>query len=51
MVFGTDSSAEYCKKACAESLKVLGIDYIDLCKYSSSPSLNHMTAPGAKKMP
>jgi len=25
-----DSSAEYCKKACEESLKILGIDYIDL---------------------
>lgn len=25
-----DSSAEYTKKACAESLKLLGVDYIDL---------------------
>ncbi|KAI8625480.1 putative aldo/keto reductase [Xylariaceae sp. FL1651] len=25
-----DSSAAYCKKACAESLKSLGVDYIDL---------------------
>jgi aryl-alcohol dehydrogenase-like predicted oxidoreductase len=25
-----DSSAEYCKKACAESLRILDIDYIDL---------------------
>ena len=25
-----DSSAAYCKKACAESLERLGIDYIDL---------------------
>lgn len=28
-----DSSGEYCKKACAESLRILDIDYIDLCKY------------------
>ena len=27
-----DSSGDYCKKACAESLRILGIDYIDLCK-------------------
>lgn len=32
--FSVDSSAEYCKKACAESLRLLGTDYIDLCKYS-----------------
>ena len=25
-----DSSGEYCKKACTESLRVLGIDHIDL---------------------
>lgn len=29
---GFDSSAEYCKKACDESLKRLGVDCIDLCK-------------------
>ncbi|EED13807.1 aldo/keto reductase, putative [Talaromyces stipitatus ATCC 10500] len=28
--FEVDSSAAYCKKACAESLRVLGIDHIDL---------------------
>jgi aryl-alcohol dehydrogenase-like predicted oxidoreductase len=28
---GIDSSAEYCKKACAASLERLGIDCIDLC--------------------
>ncbi|KAF3397430.1 Aldo-keto reductase yakc [NADP] [Talaromyces pinophilus] len=28
--FAVDSSAAYCKKACAESLKLLGTDYIDL---------------------
>lgn len=28
--FVVDSSAAYCKKACAESLKLLGTDYIDL---------------------
>ena len=27
-----DSSAAYAKSACEESLKILGIDYIDLCK-------------------
>ena len=27
-----DSSGEYCKKACAESLRLLGINSIDLCK-------------------
>jgi hypothetical protein len=27
-----DSSAEYCKKACAESLRLLGVDVIDLCE-------------------
>ena len=27
-----DSSAQYCKKACDETLKALGIDCIDLCK-------------------
>ena len=32
-----DSSGEYCKKACEESLKILGIDYIDLCKVVISP--------------
>ena len=30
--YGVDSSGEYCKRACAESLKILDIDYIDLCK-------------------
>ena len=27
-----DSSYEYCKKACEESLRALGTDYIDLCE-------------------
>lgn len=27
-----DSSAAYCKKACAASLSLLGVDSIDLCK-------------------
>jgi aryl-alcohol dehydrogenase-like predicted oxidoreductase len=31
-----DSSYDYCKKACAESLETLGIDSIDLCNYSMS---------------
>jgi len=30
--FEVDSSAGYCKSACAESLRRLGIDSIDLCK-------------------
>ena len=29
---GFDSSAAYCKEACAKSLETLGTDYIDLCK-------------------
>jgi aryl-alcohol dehydrogenase-like predicted oxidoreductase len=28
--FAVDSSAAHCKKACAESLEILGTDYIDL---------------------
>lgn len=28
--FEKDTSAEYCKKACAESLRVLNTDYIDI---------------------
>ena len=31
-VKGIDSSGEYAKKACAESLKALQTDWIDLCK-------------------
>lgn len=31
--YEVDSSAEYCKKACDESLRALSVDYIDLCKY------------------
>lgn len=34
--FGTDSSAEYCKKSCTRSLEILGITCIDLCEYYSS---------------
>lgn len=37
--YEVDSSAEYCKKACAESLRVLGVEYIDLCKSSLSLTL------------
>jgi aryl-alcohol dehydrogenase-like predicted oxidoreductase len=29
---GVDTSAEYCKQACAKSMERLGVDYIDLCK-------------------
>ena len=31
--YSVNSSGEYCKKACAESLRILGIDSIDLCKH------------------
>lgn len=34
--FETDSSAAYCKKACSKSLERLGVDTIDLCKFSLS---------------
>ena len=37
--YEVDSSGEYCKKACVESLRLLGIDSIDLCKYSTLPYL------------
>lgn len=39
-VIGVDSSGEYAKKACAESLKALQTDWIDLCE--SEP--HHATA-------
>lgn len=32
--FAVNTSGKYCKKACAESLKLLGVDHIDLCEYS-----------------
>ena len=34
-----DSSGEYCKRACEESLRLLGVDSIDLCKHSTLPYL------------
>ena len=37
--YEVDSSGEYCKKACAESLRLLGVDSIDLCKHSTLPHL------------
>ena len=37
-IFEVDSSGEYCKKACDESLRILGIDSIDLCE---EPNLKH----------
>ena len=37
--FETDSSVEYTKKACEESLRRLGVDSIDLCKSSITPRL------------
>ena len=36
--FAADSSAAYCKQACEASLKALGIDSIDLCKFGLSDS-------------
>lgn len=35
---GFKSSAEYCKKACEDSLQRLGIDCIDLCESTHDPS-------------
>ena len=32
--YEVDSSGDYCKKACVESLRLLGTDYIDLCEHS-----------------
>ena len=46
--FAVDSSGEYCKKACAESLRILGIDSIDLCKQLSLQKL--AGKPGAEAM-
>lgn len=31
-----DSSPEYCKKACELTLRTLGVDYLDLCKFRSN---------------
>lgn len=39
--YETDSSPEYCKKCCEDSLKTLGVDFIDLCKYSILITLTH----------
>jgi len=35
---GVNSSGEYCKRACDASLKKLGTDRIDLCKFLNLPS-------------
>lgn len=35
--YEVDSSYEYCKRACAESLRLLDVDYIDLCECLSAP--------------
>jgi aryl-alcohol dehydrogenase-like predicted oxidoreductase len=32
---GIDSSAEYCKQECEASLKKLGVNCIDLCKFGA----------------
>ena len=37
--YEVDSSGEYCKKACVESLRFLGVDSIDLCTHSTVPYL------------
>lgn len=37
--YEVDSSGEYCRKACVESLRLLGVDSIDLCKHSTLPDL------------
>lgn len=39
-----DSSYAYTKKACEESLRILGVDYIDLCSYL--PPLQHHPVHG-----
>ena len=36
---GIDSSAEYCKKCCNESLEKLGVGCIDICEFKSLPKL------------
>lgn len=41
--YEVDSSGEYCKKACAESLRILDINSIDLCKHSI-PNIIRRTA-------
>jgi aryl-alcohol dehydrogenase-like predicted oxidoreductase len=39
-----DSSGEYCKKSCAESLRILDIDSIDLCEHLALQHLNQSIA-------
>jgi diketogulonate reductase-like aldo/keto reductase len=41
--FETNSSGEYTKKACEESLRRLGVDSIDLCKSSITLCLHFET--------
>jgi aryl-alcohol dehydrogenase-like predicted oxidoreductase len=36
MKFNIDTSGKYCKRACEASLKKLGINRIDLCKFFES---------------
>ncbi len=47
-----DSSGEYCKKACTESLRLLDIDSIDLCKHLTFPRLiyHHCKSLPTKKV-
>lgn len=40
---GIDSSGEYCKKACEDSLQRLGIECIDLCESTHRPSRGRLT--------
>jgi aryl-alcohol dehydrogenase-like predicted oxidoreductase len=37
---GIDSSAEYCKKCCNESLEKLGVESIDLCEFKVHQDLS-----------
>lgn len=37
--YEVDSSGAYCKEACAESLRLLGIDSIDICKQPKSEAI------------
>lgn len=40
-----DSPSEFCKRACDESLRILDVDLIDLCKY-----LPFRLTPSAKRV-
>ena len=40
--YEVDSSYKYCKKACDESLRLLGVDSIDLCKPANTKTRRFM---------